>query len=114
MRIDFVEFIEENKSYLSQLEDVDEVYFFKAVAINNHFEYTNLLVHIETYNPHKDDKSFNNKIKEIDNDVRRLAAEFDDVIAVKINELHIKGLSFERIQQFLQFKADDSHVGDQC
>ena len=72
-----------------------------------------MLSHIGTLNPHKDDESFKNKLIEIDRDVVRLDAEFDELIAVKINEL-IKGLSSERILQFLQFEADDSHVGDQC
>ena len=54
-----------------------------------------------------------NKIKEIRRDVERQATELDGLIAVKKNELD-KGLSPERIQQFLQFEADESHVGDQC
>ena len=35
------------------------------------------------------------------------------LVAAKINELD-KGLSPERIQKFLQFEADECHVGDQC
>ena len=35
------------------------------------------------------------------------------LVEAKIKELD-KGLSPERIQQFLQFEADESHVGDQC
>ena len=46
-------------------------------------------------------------------DVDRQAAELDNLIEAKKKEVD-KGLSSERIQQFLQFKADESHVGDQC
>ena len=38
----------------------------------------------------------------------------DGLVAAKKNELLNKGLITERIQQFLQFEADESHVGDQC
>ena len=50
---------------------------------------------------------------EIDRDVLRQDDELNDLIAAKKNELE-KGLSPERIQQFLQFEADESNVGDQC
>ena len=36
-----------------------------------------------------------------------------DLVLAKRDELD-KGLSQERIQQFHQFEADESHVGDQC
>ena len=53
------------------------------------------------------------KIAEIKRDVLGQAAELDDLFKAKKNELD-KGLSPERIQQFLLFEADESHVGDQC
>ena len=109
----FVEFLEENKSDLSQLEDVDEVDLFQNFTINKRFEFLTLLVHIERYNPHKDDESFKNKIEEIRRDFDQQDNELDDLIEAKKIELH-KGLSPERIEQFLQFEADESHVGDQC
>ena len=72
-----------------------------------------MLLDIELFNPHKDDESFMNKIADIRRYVERQDDEFDDLIEAKKNELH-KGLSPERIQQFLQFKVDEAHVGDQC
>ena len=72
-----------------------------------------LLSHIKTINPHKFDEPFKNKIEEIKRDVERQAAELDDLIADKKKELE-KGLSLEIIQQFQQFEADESHIGDQC
>ena len=73
-----------------------------------------MLYHIELYNLHIDDESFQNKLKSIYQDFNRIDPEMIDLIAVKKNELLIIGLSPERIQQFLQFEADKSHVGDQC
>ena len=55
-----------------------------------------------------------NKITEIRRDVLRQATELDGLIIDNKNELLIKRLSSERIQQFLQFEVDESHVGDQC
>ena len=46
-------------------------------------------------------------------DVIRKRTEFDGFVAVKKNEV-IKGLSPERINQFHQFEAGESNVGDQC
>ena len=54
-----------------------------------------------------------NKIEQIERYVERKDNELDGLIAAKKNELE-KGLSAERIQQFMQFEADESHVGDQC
>ena len=102
------------KIHLRQLENLDEIEAFQIIAVEKYENIHFLLIHIEFYNLHKDDESFKNKIKEIDRDVLRLAAELDILIAVKMNELLNKGLSSERIQQFLQFEADKSHVGDQC
>ena len=72
-----------------------------------------MLIDIELLNPHRRDKSFKNKIEKIRQNFNRLSAELDDLVAVKLYEIN-KGLSPERIEQFLQFKADESHVGDQC
>ena len=55
-----------------------------------------------------------NKIKEIDRAVDRQYSDLNRLVGVKKNELLNKGLSTERIQQFLQFEADESHEGDQC
>ena len=74
----------------------------------------NFLIEIASYNPHREDDSFENKIKEIERDVIKNALHLNNLIAVKKNELLNKGLSSERIQKFLQFEADESHVGDQC
>ena len=73
-----------------------------------------MLFHIGLFNPHKNDESFKNKIAEIKQDIERQADELVDLFDAKKNELLNKGLSSERIQKFLQFEADDSHVGDQC
>ena len=73
----------------------------------------NLLFYIGLFNPRKNDESFMNKIEEIRRDVERQAAELDDLVADKKNELE-KGLSPERIKKFYQFEADESHVGSQC
>ena len=54
-----------------------------------------------------------NKVKEIERYIERQDEELDDLVKAKKKELH-KGLSPERIQLFLQFEADESHVGDQC
>ena len=88
---------QENILDLSQLEDVYEVDLFHNVKGNRFNDDLNLLLDIELYNPHKDDESFKNKIKEIRRDVLRLAAELDGHVAVKKNELLNKGLSPERI-----------------
>ena len=54
-----------------------------------------------------------NKIKEVSRDVEREYLDLNRLVTVKRNELQ-KGLSPERIQQFLLFKADESNVRDQC
>ena len=73
----------------------------------------NLLFYIGLFNQRKNDESFMNKIEEIRRDVERQFAELDDLVADKKNVLE-KGLSPERIKQFYQFEADESHVGSQC
>ena len=66
-----------------------------------------LLLHIELFNPQSEDESFMKKIKEIRREVDRQALEMDGLVAAKMKEL-------DKRQQFLQFVADESHVGDQC
>ena len=72
-----------------------------------------MLVDIELLNPHRRDKSFKNKIEKIKRTFDRQAAELNALVAVKMYDLD-KGLSAERIEQFHQFEADESYVGDQC
>ena len=95
------------------VEYIEEADNFDNYAINKFHKHSNLLFHVALYNPHKEDESFKKKIEEIMRDVDRQAAELDNLIEAKRNELH-KGLSPERIKQFEQFEADESHVGDQC
>ena len=102
------------KLHLRQLENVNEVDIFYNNAMEKIVKFRFLLIDVELYNLHKDDKSFKNKVEEIEPIFNLQAAELDDLIANKKNELLNKGLSSERIQQFLQFEADMSHVGDQC
>ena len=99
--------------YFRQIENADEVNLFHNYLEIKGLKLLILLLDIEFYNPHKDDESFKNKIEEIRRDVDQRATELDDLIEDKKKEV-VKGLSPERIQQFLQFKADESHVGDQC
>ena len=61
----------------------------------------------------KDDKSFENKVEYIRQNLDRQTTELDDLLDDKKKEL-LKGLSLKRIKQFHQFEADESHVGDQC
>ena len=104
---------EEDKVHLRELENIDEVELLQNLADNTFFKNFNLLSDIGDFNPHKFDESFKNKIKEIIRDVHRQDEELDGLIEAKKKEV-VKGLSSERIQQFNQFEADESHVGDQC
>ena len=72
-----------------------------------------MLSNIEKYNPHSDGESFKNKIKDIERDVSLQYLKMIYLIEGKKEEL-VEGLTSERIQQFQQFEADESHVGDQC
>ena len=108
----FVDCHEQNKVQLRELDN-KLIDLFRHFTRSKFHQNLNLLSHIKTINPHKFDESFKNKIEEIKRDVERQAAEFDNLVEAKKNELH-KGLSPERIQQFLQFEADESYVGDQC
>ena len=100
--------------HLRQLENADTVDFFQNDVRIKGFENINFLFEIRSYNPHREDKSFENKIIEIIQDVNRQLYEMMDLIRDKKNELLYKGLSSERIQQFFQFEANESHVEDQC
>ena len=104
---------EADKQQLRQLENEDEVNLFRNNALNKIIKIYHLLLDIEEHNPHSEGEYFKNKIEEIIQNVERQYVEMVDLIQDKKNELD-KGLSPERIQQFLQFKADESHVGDQC
>ena len=109
----FVDCHEEDKGCLREFEDLDDVELLQNLAEDTFFNNLNLLSYIGTINPHKFDESFMNKIKEILRDIHRQDEELDGLIEAKKEEV-VKGLSPERIQQFNQFEADESHVGDQC
>ena len=98
---------------LRRLEEEDQVNVLKNFARSKAIKFFILLHHIKFYNPQKEDESFKNKIEEIRLDVDRQVEEMNDLIAAKKKELN-KALSSERIQQFHQFEADESHVGNQC
>ena len=57
-----------------------------------------------------------NKIEEIERDVIQQSLDVEGLVAIKMDELdkEEKELSPARIQQFYQFEADESHVGNQC
>ena len=113
LKKDFFNTHEENKQELCELEDEDDVNNFEYYFRNKLNEHFYLLFYVERLNPHKNDKFFKNKIKEIKRDVNRKGQEMINLIIAKKKNLH-KGLSPERVQQFLQFEADESHVEDQC
>ena len=113
MQIDLFNTHDENKLYISKLEDEDEIDVFEYEARSKSNDCFGLLLHIERLKPHKEDKSFKNKIKEIRRDVKRQRQEITDLHEATIKEL-LKGLSSERINQLQQFEADEFHVGDQC
>ena len=56
------------------------------------------------------------KIEEIERDVIQQSLDVEGLVEIKMDELdkEEKELSPERIQQFYQFEADESHVGNQC
>ena len=91
---------------------MEEVYAFNNNARSKTSKLF-FLFDIELLNPHKDEESFRNKVDVIRQCVARQNHELIDLALTKKYELD-KGLSPERIQQFLQFEADESHVGDQC
>ena len=98
---------------IGQLQNEDEIEVFN----NNIDIYSNyflkLLNNIKRLNPHKKDKSFKNKLEEIRRVANRQVLDMYDLLDAKKKEV-FKGLSAERIQQFLKFEADESHVGVQC
>ena len=72
-----------------------------------------MLLNIELYNPNKDDIFFKNKVVLIHQVRERQAQEIYRLVEAKKNELP-KGLSPKTIKEFMQFEADESHVGVQC
>ena len=113
MRKGFVDGLEAAKQQFRQLEDVEEINEFLYSTIHNLNKFFCKLSDIKEYNTHREDESFKNKIEDIKRDVDQKGVELVGLVEAKIKELD-KGLSPERIQQFLQFEADESHVGDQC
>ena len=113
MRKGFVDGLESAKQQFRQLEDVEEINEFLYSTIHNLNKFFSKLSDIKEYNTHREDESFKNKTKEIEREVDQKGVELVGLVEAKIKELD-KGLSPERIQQFLQFEADESHVGDQC
>ena len=105
---------EADKQQLRQLENEHEVNVFFSNAITKCNKFHFLLYHIKLYNPHIDDEFFKNKLKAIDQDFIRQGNDILHLIQDKKNVLLNKGLPLERIQQFQQFEADESYVGDQC
>ena len=104
---------EADKLHLRRLEDIDEVEVFQNYTRNKFVKLVYFLFHIGLYNPHKDENSFKIEIEIVFIFGERYDQVMNHLVEVKKNELQ-KGLSHERINQFLQFKADESHVGDQC
>ena len=113
MQNDHVSTQEADKLNLRQLENAVEVDVFENYARNKANKFSVLLFHICCYNPNIEDESFKIKISEIERDADRQAQEMTDLIEARKKNLN-KGLSSERIKQFHQFEADESHVGDQC
>ena len=109
---DLVDGHEADKQQLRQLGKVDEFYIFQSNKTDKITKFFTLLFHIELYNPNKDDDSFKNKVKVVSLLGRRQSKELYNLLAIK-KEV-VKGLSLQRIQQFLHFEADESHLGDQC
>ena len=109
----FLEIHEENKLALQEVEDVDDAVDFGNFVKSKSNEHFSFLFHIKRFNPHKNDESFKKKMEEITRDVDRHRREIIDLIEAKRKEF-FKGLSPQRIQQFLQFEADESHAGDEC
>ena len=107
---------EADKLQFRQLEDLDDVEVFRTIFRKKYFKISSLLYHIELYNPQAGDESFMNKIEEIERDVIQQSLDVEGLVEIKMDELdkEEKELSPERIQQFYQFEADESHVGNQC
>ena len=98
---------------MRQLENSDEIRAFDNHNIYKFYKVNTLLYHIKCLNPHKEEEPFKNRLKEIISINRRQRNEMFHLVIAKEKEV-VKGLPPERIQQFLQFEADESHVGDQC
>ena len=71
-----------------------------------------LLYHINWLNPNKTHQSFRIKVQEIGLDVYRQAQEMNDVSAAKNQVLGEELVRMNNLSY--QYKADESHVGDQC
>ena len=82
--------------HLRQLENADVVDLFKNDLRMKNYITLNFLFEIAFYNPHRENDSFENKIKEIKRDFIVKALYLNDLIAVKKNELLNKGLSSEK------------------
>ena len=104
------------KLQLRQLEDLDDVEAFRNIFNKKYFKISTLLHHIELFNPQSEDESFMKKIEEIERNVVQQSLDVEGLVATKMDELdkEEKKLSSDRIQQFYQFEADESHVGSQC
>ena len=76
-------------------------------------KFLSLLHDIGEYNPNKGDLSFVDSLLMIYRDFDQQHREILRLFLEKKNELD-KGLSPEKIRQFLQYEADESHVEDQC
>ena len=105
---------EANKQQLRRLENVDMVEEFQNYIDSKRNKFLLLLFYIEQLNPHSEGDSFKNKIDEIERDVNRQYLEMFILIRARNYLVFDRGLSPDRIQQFQQFEADESHVGDQC
>ena len=110
---DLVDKHEENKLQLRQLENMNEIRVFDNHYIYKFHKLDTLLYHIKCLNPHKEEEPFKNRLKEIISINRRQRNEMFHLVIAKEREV-VKGLSPVRIQQFLQFEADESHIEDQC
>ena len=98
---------------IGQLQDEDELEVFNnSIDINSNY-FLKLLNNIKRLNPHIKDKSFKNKLEQIRRVANRQVLDLYDLLDAKKKEV-FKGLSPKRIKRFLWFKADESHVGDQC
>ena len=113
MQKDLVDNHEADKLQLRLLENSDEVNVFNNRLNMKADHFSMFLYDILLLNRHKGDESFKNKIKKISRVANRHRLEIYVLLEAKKKEV-FKGLSPEIIQKFLQLKAYESHVGDQC
>ena len=88
------------------------IFFYNSYSIELD-KFISLLLDIREYNPNKGDTSFEYRLVNIWLEIYQQHREIIRLLHEKKNELD-KGLSPEKMQQFLQFEADESHVEDQC